>query len=122
METEQNQNNEQDNSSNNTPKAEQAKERVRREPTQEELNNPFHGVKLKTILEELIRHYGWEYLGYKTNLNCFKYHPNVKSSLGFLRKTDWAREHVQDIYLDMLVAQKRLDPNKKHLYIKKTDF
>ena len=99
-----------------------SEKRVKRKPSQEELDNPFHGVKLKEILEELIRHYGWEYLGYKTNLNCFKYHPNVKSSLGFLRKTEWAREHVQDIYLDMLVAQKRLDINKKHLYIKKRDY
>lgn len=118
MDTQHDQNNEQD----NTSKAEKAKERDRRQPTQEELENPFHGVKLKTILEELIRHYGWEYLGYKTNLNCFKHHPNVKSSLGFLRKTEWAREHVQDIYLEMLVAQKKLSPEKKHLYIKKTDF
>jgi hypothetical protein len=74
----------------------------RRQATEEQLNNPLHGVKLKEILERLVDHYGWEYLAERVNIRCFKYNPNMKSSLGFLRKMDWAREHVQDIYLEML--------------------
>ena len=76
--------------------------RIRKPATQEQLNNPFHGVKLKQVLERLVEHYGWEYLGERTNLRCFIYNPTMKSSLGFLRRTAWAREHVEDLYLDML--------------------
>ncbi|MDG1804700.1 MAG: VF530 family protein [Flavicella sp.] len=64
--------------------------------------NPFHGVKLKEVLDRLVDFYGWEYLGERTNIRCFKYNPNRKSSLGFLRKTQWAREFVEDVYLEML--------------------
>ena len=76
--------------------------RVRRQATEEELNHPLHGVKLKPLLERLVEHYGWEYLGERTNIRCFKYNPTMKSSLGFLRKTQWAREFVEDIYIDMV--------------------
>ncbi|MFB9105254.1 VF530 family protein [Algibacter miyuki] len=76
--------------------------RTRRPPTEEQLSNPFHGVKLKQVLERLVAHYGWAYLGERTNLRCFIYNPTMKSSLGFLRRTTWAREHVEDLYLDML--------------------
>ena len=74
----------------------------RRQATEEQLNNPLHGVKLVQILERLVEHYGWEYLGERVNIRCFIYNPTMKSSLGFLRKTPWAREHVEDIYLEML--------------------
>jgi len=74
----------------------------RRQATEEQLNNPLHGVKLVQILERLVEHYGWEYLGERVNIRCFIYNPTMKSSLGFLRKTQWAREHVEDIYLEML--------------------
>ncbi len=74
----------------------------RRQATEEQLNNPLHGVKLVQILERLVKHYGWEYLAERVNIRCFKYNPTMKSSLGFLRKTTWAREHVEDIYLEML--------------------
>jgi len=76
--------------------------RKRRQATEEELSNPLHGVKLAQILERLVEYYGWEYLGDRVNIRCFKYNPTMKSSLGFLRRTRWAREHVEDVYLDML--------------------
>lgn len=76
--------------------------RIRRQATQEQLNNPFHGVKLVQVLERLVAYYGWEYLGDRVNIRCFKYNPTMKSSLGFLRRTTWAREHVEDVYLEML--------------------
>ena len=76
--------------------------RNRRQATEEELSNPLHGVKLAQILERLVDYYGWEYLGDRVNIRCFMYNPTMKSSLGFLRRTRWAREHVEDVYLDML--------------------
>lgn len=76
--------------------------RNRRQATEEQLNNPLHGVKLVQILERLVDHYGWKYLADRVNIRCFMYNPTMKSSLGFLRKTRWAREHVEDVYLDML--------------------
>ena len=76
--------------------------RNRKQATEEQLNNPLHGVKLAEILERLVEHYGWEYLAERVKIRCFMYNPTMKSSLGFLRKTRWAREHVEDVYLDML--------------------
>ena len=63
-------------------------------------NNPLHGIKLETILNKLEAYYGWEELGYKINIRCFNSDPSVKSSLKFLRKTAWAREKVENLYLD----------------------
>lgn len=68
---------------------------------QEQPNNPLHGVKLITILEELKEHYGWEGLAMRINVNCFKSNPSIKSSLTFLRKTQWARDKVEQLYLDL---------------------
>lgn len=76
--------------------------RKKRKATEEQLNNPFHGVKLVQVLERLVAHYGWEYLGERVNIRCFNNNPTMKSSLGFLRRTTWAREHVEDVYLEML--------------------
>ena len=67
----------------------------------EQPNNPLHGVKLVTILEVLVDHYGWERLAMKVNINCFKKDPSIKSSLTFLRKTQWARDKVEQLYLDL---------------------
>nr|WP_281847652.1 VF530 family protein [Olleya namhaensis] len=75
---------------------------MRRKATEAQLNHPLHGVKLAQVLERLVAHYGWEYLGDRTNINCFIYNPTMKSSLGFLRRTAWAREHVEDLYMDMV--------------------
>jgi len=63
-------------------------------------NNPLHGITLKKLLTELVEHYGWEELSYMVNINCFKSDPSINSSLKFLRKTDWAREKVEKIYIE----------------------
>ena len=65
----------------------------------EQLNNPLHGLKLETLLNELISHYGFEILAEYTNINCFKNKPSVASSLKFLKKTEWAREKMERFYL-----------------------
>lgn len=62
-------------------------------------NNPLHGISLKTIVEELVAHYGWEALGKQINIKCFTMNPSVNSSLTFLRKTAWAREKVEKYYI-----------------------
>jgi uncharacterized protein (DUF2132 family) len=62
-------------------------------------NNPLHGVKLQMIVEQLHEQYGWEGLAYRINIKCFKSDPSVKSSLKFLRRTPWAREKVERLYL-----------------------
>ena len=62
-------------------------------------NNPLHGVKLVDILEHLHATYGWDKLGEKINIRCFKSDPSIKSSLNFLRKTPWARAKVERLYL-----------------------
>ena len=63
-------------------------------------NNPLHGVKLQTIVEKLVDYYGWKKLSQIIPINCFKSDPSVKSSLKFLRKTDWARSKVEELYLN----------------------
>ena len=65
-------------------------------------NNPLHGIKLETILNKLEEYYGWEELGYKINIRCFNFEPSINSSLKFLRKTPWARNKVEELYLLML--------------------
>lgn len=68
----------------------------------EQPNNPLHGVKLADILEQLVDEYGWEELGMKINIRCFNYDPSIKSSLKFLRKTPWARDKVEQLYIKMI--------------------
>ncbi len=65
----------------------------------EQINNPLHGLTLETILNRLVNHFGWDGLANKININCFKNDPSIKSSLVFLRKTPWARERVETLYL-----------------------
>ncbi len=65
-------------------------------------NEPLHGVKLKDILNYLVDYYGWEVLGEKINIRCFNSNPSMNSSLKFLRKTPWAREKVEQLYLRSL--------------------
>lgn len=65
-----------------------------------QLNNPLHGVKLADILNFLVENYGWEELGNRINIRCFTQDPSVNSSLKFLRKTPWAREKVEQLYLN----------------------
>lgn len=69
------------------------------ETPKEQPNNPLHGVKLADILDFLVAKYGWEKLGYMINIRCFNENPSIKSSLTFLRKTPWAREKVEKLFL-----------------------
>lgn len=72
--------------------------------------NPLHGVKLEAIVTALAAHYGWEELGRRINIRCFTSEPSVASSLKFLRKTPWAREKVESLYLFMLRDIRRNSP------------
>lgn len=65
-------------------------------------NNPLHGVKLVDMLEFLVEKYGWNELGKIITIRCFTHDPSIKSSLTFLRKTPWAREKVEKLYLNSL--------------------
>lgn len=76
-----------------------------RENIQEQPNNPLHGVKLVTMLEELVESYGWKRMAQEVNINCFKSNPSIKSSLVFLRRTQWARDKVEQLYLDFLKSK-----------------
>jgi uncharacterized protein (DUF2132 family) len=69
--------------------------------TDKQPNNPLHGITLEQLLTQLVDHYGWESLGELININCFKSDPSIKSSLKFLRKTLWAREKVERLYITM---------------------
>ena len=71
-----------------------------RTPTQ--VNNPLHGVKLENMLEKLVLEYGWEELGMVIDIRCFNYDPSIRSSLKFLRRTPWARQKVEKLYLELL--------------------
>jgi uncharacterized protein (DUF2132 family) len=64
-----------------------------------QVNNPLHGIRLIDILDFLVKEYGWEELGYEIKINCFISDPSIKSSLKFLRKTQWARDKVENLYL-----------------------
>ncbi len=61
-------------------------------------NDPMHGITLKMILEKLEEYYGWDYLGEQIPIRCFNFDPSIRSSLKFLRKTDWARKKVENLY------------------------
>ncbi len=62
-------------------------------------NNPLHGISLERIVNTLVEHYGWEQLGNRIKIRCFISDPSLKSSLTFLRKTPWARKKVEDLYI-----------------------
>jgi uncharacterized protein (DUF2132 family) len=74
-------------------------------PTQ--ARNPLHGLTLEAIVTQLADHYGWADLGSRIPIRCFTHEPSVGSSLKFLRKTPWARDKVESLYLFMLREQKR---------------
>ena len=69
--------------------------------------NPLHGLTLEAIVTALAEHYGWDGLGERIPVRCFTHEPSVKSSLKFLRKTPWAREKVESLYLFMLRDARR---------------
>jgi uncharacterized protein (DUF2132 family) len=62
-------------------------------------NDPLHGVTLKMIVTRLVERYGWEELGRMVDIRCFTRDPSISSSLKFLRKTQWARDKVEELYL-----------------------
>ena len=65
-------------------------------------NDPLHGKTLKAIIEELVAFYGFDTLAELVNIKCFKENPSIKSSLTFLRKTEWARKKVEELYIRTL--------------------
>lgn len=72
------------------------------DPQKKQINNPMHGVKLADILEHLVTQYGWNGLSARIPVRCFSNNPSIKSSLNFLRKTPWARNKVEALYLESL--------------------
>ena len=73
--------------------------------TNEQPKNPLHGVTLETIIQQLVAHYGWAELGQQIEIRCFTHDPSITSSLKFLRRTPWARERVESLYIYMLRKQ-----------------
>jgi len=76
-------------------------------------NNPLHGSTLKTIVNELVDHYGWQGLAEKAPMNCFINNPSINSTLKFLRKTPWARDKIEQLYLFTqreIVRQRKAQP------------
>ena len=67
--------------------------------SQDQPNNPLHGITLEQVVTKLVEEYGWEELGDRIRINCFKSDPSVKSSLKFLRKTQWARDKVEQLFV-----------------------
>jgi uncharacterized protein (DUF2132 family) len=67
--------------------------------TENTTHDPLHGITLKMIVTHLVERYGWEELGRKIEIRCFTHDPSISSSLKFLRKTPWARDKVEELYL-----------------------
>ena len=67
--------------------------------SEQHVNNPLHGKTLENILTSLVEYYGWTELGKRIDIRCFNNDPSIKSSLKFLRKTPWAREKVEGLYI-----------------------
>lgn len=61
--------------------------------------DPLHGVTLERLLTELVAHHGWEEMGRRVAIRCFRFDPSLTSSLAFLRRTPWAREKVEEMYV-----------------------
>ena len=76
-------------------------------PAKPQPRNPLHGKTLEAIVTELAAHYGWDELGRRIPVRCFTHDPSVASSLKFLRKTPWARDKVEGLYLFMLREVRR---------------
>jgi uncharacterized protein (DUF2132 family) len=74
--------------------------------TTSQLNNPLHGKTLEMIVSYLVEYYGWEELGTRIPIHCFNENPSIKSSLTFLRKTPWARDKVEKLYVRTLGKKK----------------
>ena len=74
---------------------------------EQQVNNPLHGITLERMVTSLVERYGWEELGQLVKIRCFRSDPSVKSSLKFLRKTPWARQKVEELYLITVKREKR---------------
>jgi uncharacterized protein (DUF2132 family) len=83
---------------------------------QEQPNNPLHGVKLIDILNFLVEEIGWEAMADEIPVRCFQYDPSIKSSLVFLRKTQWARDQVEALYLQTLKKENKSTQGKRVKY------
>ena len=70
--------------------------------SEQQPNNPLHGIKLQQVVEDLYEYYGWEQLSNHVNVNCFKNDPSIKSSLKFLRRHEWARKEVEDLWVEVI--------------------
>jgi uncharacterized protein (DUF2132 family) len=68
-------------------------------PSHSRSNDPLHGITLERLLTELVAHFGWEELGNRIDIRCFRFEPSIKSSLVFLRRTPWARAKVEQLYV-----------------------
>ncbi len=86
--------------------------------SEEHKNNPFHGITLKMILEDLVKHYGWKILRERVEIRCFWNDPSINSSLKFLRKTPWARKKIEELYLEMLKSKEAIK-KKQELFFPK---
>ncbi|MCO1334767.1 VF530 family protein [Microbulbifer sp. OS29] len=73
--------------------------------SKEQPDNPLHGITLEKVLTRLKEHYGWGGLAQAIDINCFKSDPSIKSSLKFLRKTPWARDKVESLYISTFEKQ-----------------
>jgi len=85
----------------------------------EQPNNPLHGITLERVLTELVDHYGWEVMAQRVNINCFKKDPSIKSSLKFLRRTQWARDQVEGLYVKTFASSDAKKAVKKSRDLKK---
>lgn len=71
----------------------------------EQPNNPLHGLTLAQVVTRLEEYYGWDEMAQRIDINCFKCDPSIESSLKFLRKTQWARNKVEDLYIETFVRK-----------------
>ena len=89
------------------PRGAATREAAERGGASPQARNPLHGLTLEAIVTALADHYGWDELGHRIPIRCFNVDPSVGSSLKFLRKTPWAREKVEGLYLFMLREERR---------------
>lgn len=75
--------------------------------------DPLHGITLKEIVTQLVDEYGWQELSSRITIKCFSNDPSISSSLKFLRKTPWARQKVEQLYIDTDWSGKQDNPYKK---------
>jgi len=82
----------------------------KRSMSESQKNNPLHAKTLEQVVKSLTEYYGWKKLGQRINIRCFTHNPSLKSSLTFLRRTPWAREQVEALYIETF-SQHEIDEN-----------